>query len=139
SAVTIRQKKASDLKNRLAMADAQEGTLLVSIHQNIFSDGSAVGTQVFYGGKNEASALLAESIQRQVCRLLQPQNTRQIKQVGKEIYLLYHTRNPAVMVECGFLSNDAERAKLCDPEYQKQMAFSVFCGILEFLQQCEGM
>jgi len=128
SANSVREKKLSDLKNRLAMINASPNNIFLSIHQNKFTDTKYSGTQIFYSEKNPMSSELANNIKTSVVSLLQPDNSRETK-LGKDIYLLSQTENPAVIVECGFLSNEAEAAKLNTDEYQKQLAFAIFCGV----------
>ena len=131
---TMRQRKVSDIRRRLSAVEMNPDSLLISIHQNHFSEIKYSGAQVFYSGNDPRSRLLADSIQDAVVTRLQPENTREIKKSGSNIYLLYHCKTPAVMVECGFLSNPAEAEKLKDEAYQKEMAFSVMCGILNYLE-----
>ncbi len=122
--------KVRDMYNRLEMYDA--ATLTVSIHQNHFSQSQYHGTQLFYS-KNCAESLdVAQCIREQVVRLLQPQNTRELKPAGENIFLLHRTTKPALIVECGFLSNPDEAKKLETTCYQQQMAFAVCCGILQY-------
>lgn len=97
------------------------------------------GAQVFYSKNNPESEKLAKAIQQDIRSLIQPQNQRAVKRTGTEIYLLYHAQSPAVMVECGFLSNAAETLKLKDDNYQNAMAFSVMCGITDYLKQDEKL
>ena len=88
---------------------------------------------MFYSPNNPESAQLAEAIRQSVVTSLQPENTRQNKEAGEEIYLLTHCQVPAVLVECGFLSNPEEERKLCDPGYHKQLALCIFEGYQEYL------
>ena len=130
---TIAVKKKSDLKNRLElMADYPDG-IFVSIHLNKFTTSAARGSQVFYSAKFDESKELGESIQRTIINLLQPENTRVNKQATSSTYLLYNATIPAVLVECGFLSNKNELELLKTDDYQKKMAFCCFLGITEFL------
>ncbi len=133
SAQTIREKKVSDIHNRMRMMEETDPCIFVSIHQNKYSDSSLHGTQVFYSPNTTASAQLAQSIQTSVHTLLQPENEREIKKSGNSIYLLYYAKKPAVLVECGFLSNAEETANLKDETYQKQLSFCIAAGILEYL------
>lgn len=126
----IRSKKISDMKNRLALMKSYPDAFFVSIHLNKYSDSQPKGTQVFYSQKTEESKLLAQSIQQTVKELLQSDNHREIKPATRDTYLLYNAPIPAVIVECGFLSNPAELALLKTEEYQKKMAFAVYCGII---------
>ncbi|MBR7093105.1 MAG: N-acetylmuramoyl-L-alanine amidase [Clostridia bacterium] len=127
---TLRRQKVSDLQHRLAMAN--EALLTVSLHQNQFPVARYSGAQVFYAPHIADSRRLAETIQAQIVSLLQPQNTRRCKPGGEGIYLLAQAARPTVIVECGFLSNPEECEKLCRPAYQKQMAFAVLTGILQY-------
>ena len=127
---TMRERKINDIKNRLVQAE--QATITVSIHQNKFTQSQYDGTQVFYSGNHEESRQLAAAIRESVLGLLQPDNTRELKKGDSNIYLLYKATRPAVLVECGFLSNSAELQKLKDPDYQRQMAFAVAGGILQY-------
>jgi N-acetylmuramoyl-L-alanine amidase len=128
-ATTLRGQKASDLHNRTDLVNSTPGAVLVSIHQNKFHGTTEHGTQVFYSPNNPESQALAQAIQQRACELLQPDNRRKIKKAGSNIYLLYYAQAPAVMVECGFLSNVSERERLKDPDYQGQIAFSIACAL----------
>lgn len=132
-AQTLREKKVSDLKKRVEIANSDERNILVSIHQNKFENSAYSGAQVFYSDNNENSRLLAENIRNAVVSLLQNDNTRELKPAGSDIYLLHNATAPAVIVECGFLSNDDERAKLIDNGYQSEMAYAVAMGVLEYM------
>lgn len=133
SAKTIRQQKISDLHNRLKLINETPDCLFISIHQNSYPYPNNTGTQVFYSPNNPESQALAASIQQSVIRLIQPQNTRKVKKSGTEIYLLYQAKTPAVMVECGFMSNAQETEKLRTEAYQNELALSIFYGVLSYL------
>ncbi|MCM1328316.1 MAG: N-acetylmuramoyl-L-alanine amidase [Ruminococcus sp.] len=128
----IRNQKVSDMENRLELFNKYPNAVCVSIHQNTFSDPQYSGAQMFYSDKNPASEQLAGIMQRKFVGNLQPENQRETKLCGSELYLCYYCSNPAVMVECGFLSNPEEAAKLTDETYQQKVAFTVFSGIIEF-------
>ena len=127
-AKTIRDQKISDIKNRLQMYE--QSRMTVSIHQNKFAQSQYSGTQVFYSGNNPDSQKLADAIRSSVVETLQPVHTRELTQAGQAIYLLNNTSVPAVIVECGFVSNAEELSRLKTGEYQKQMACAIACGIL---------
>lgn len=129
---SLRKKKCSDLINRLKIANENENAVFVSIHQNKFPQSKYWGAQVFYGGKNENSKELAEHLQNTIVKMLQPSNKRNIKPVKDNVYLIYNAKIPAVLCECGFMSNKDEMALLRDESYQKKMAFSIYAGILKF-------
>lgn len=135
---TIRQRKISDIKERLRITEINSNSIFVSIHQNHYSSPLYSGTQVFYSPNSEYSKILADSIQNSAVKQLQPNNNRSVKQVGTNIYLLYNCKLPAVMVECGFMSNFEEAEKLKQTNYQKQIAYSIMCGIQNYLEDRDG-
>ncbi len=139
SANTIREKKVSDIKNRLAVTENTPDSIFVSIHQNHFSQSKYSGTQVFYSKNNPDSRSLADYIRQSVITCLQPENSREIKQSDSNIYLLKNAQIPAVMVECGFLSNYDETEKLKDENYQRKLAFLIALGILDFINNTEAV
>lgn len=128
----LSEQKKSDMKNRLEIFSRYGDGISVSIHQNQFTDGKYSGAQMFYSEKSSEGERLAGVMQKQFVTLLQPDNTRETKPVGDELYLLNNTENPAVMIECGFLSNPEEAAKLESTDYQKQVAFTVLTGVTEY-------
>ena len=129
---TIREKKVSDLKRRVEITNANEHNLLVSIHQNKFDNSAYSGAQLFYSSNHDNSSVLAEDIRSAVVSLLQKDNTRELKPADSNIYLLDHAEVPAVIVECGFLSNPEERKKLMDDTYQNEMAYAIAMGVLAY-------
>lgn len=137
NANTIREKKVSDLHNRLDVINSTENCLFVSIHQNYFEQSKYSGMQVFYSPNNENSEKLAEIMQKTIVEMLQNDNTRKIKKADKTLYLLYNAQKPAIMVECGFMSNENELALLKSEDYQKQMALSIANGILKYVESVE--
>ena len=128
SAATLREKKRSDLKNRVAAVEELEGAVLVSIHQNTYPDSRYHGAQVFYA-PTDGSQALAEQLQAALQTALQPDNQRAAKQIPDSVYLMNHITCPAVLVECGFLTNPEEEAMLRGEGYQKQLA-AVLAGAL---------
>ena len=131
---TQRQKKNSDIHNRMKTVEENGDCILLSVHQNYFTESKYSGTQVFYSKNNPDSRLLAEKIQKSVVSALQPDNTRQTKESGSDIYLLYHSQVPSVMVECGFMSNYAEAEKLKDEDYQQKMAEAIVEGLKNYIE-----
>lgn len=119
--VTLREKKVSDLKNRVEVIEATENAILLSIHQNSYPDGRYHGTQSFYA-PTEGSEILAQQIQSAIRASLQPDNNREVKEIPDTIYLMNHISCPAVLVECGFLTNEEEEARLRDEDYQRKLA-----------------
>lgn len=130
---SLRQRKVSDIHNRFDLMRKNPDAVFISIHQNKFEDSSQNGTQVFYSGNNEKSKALAESIQNSITSVLQPDNSRVVKKSGSGIYLLYHAKIPAVLVECGFISNSAEVKKLNDENYRMKLAILIADGLLKYL------
>ena len=127
-----RQKK-SDMDNRLAIINKYENAVALSIHQNQFTDPKFCGAQMFYSQKSEAAHALAEAVKGRIVSTLQPENKREIKLCGKELFLCYYSKNPTVMVECGFLSNPEEAALLNTEEYQEKVALTIFDGINSYI------
>lgn len=129
---TVKQRKVSDLHNRLKLIEENKGCVFISIHQNKFSQSQYWGTQVFYSPNNDDSQILATNIKEAVTSFLQPENKRETKAADKNIYIIYNTKQPAVLVECGFLSNPSEVKKLKDEQYQKDMSFAIFSGFMNY-------
>lgn len=121
NASTLREKKRSDLKNRVAAAEAVEGGTFLSIHQNTYPSGQYYGAHVFYA-PTENSQPLAEHIQNSIKTALQPDNERTVKQIPDTVYIMNHITCPAVLIECGFLTNPEEEALLRDQTYQRKLA-----------------
>lgn len=134
-AAKIAARKKSDLKNRLMTMSDYPDAVFVSVHLNKFTTSSASGSQVFYSGKGEESKQLGDCIQKCIIKQLQPYNDRVNKKATSSTYLLYNATVPAVLVECGFLSNKQELELLKTEEYQKQMAFSIYCGINNYFSK----
>ncbi len=132
---SIKNKKVSDIKNREEFIKNSDAQVFISIHMNKFSDSKYSGPQVFYSGNNKNSELLAKCIQKSMIAALNPQNKREVKKADSSIYLLDKAQIPAVLVECGFLSNAEEERLLKDESYQRQLAWSVYCGIIEYFNE----
>ena len=129
----IAAQKSSDMDNRLAMFNESGNAVCVSVHQNQFTDPKYKGAQMFYSGSNSTSEALARALQSRFRELLQPDNDREIKLCGKELFLCYYSDNPTVMAECGFLSNPEEAAKLESMSYQREVGFVIADGIVKYL------
>ena len=131
-AETVSEKKVSDLKNRVKLAGETPKALLISVHQNMYTDPKYRGAQCFYAAEGE-SRILAESLQRVLDGELDPANHRKAKLL-KTSYLLNHVSCTGVLVECGFLSNPEEAALLKTAVYQKKLAAAVCAGLTRYLQ-----
>lgn len=129
---TIAARKRSDLNNRLKIAKENPDAIFISIHLNKFSSSSVKGAQMFYSTKNEKSKVLAEFLKDSVKNLLQPDNHRTTKAGTSSTFLLHYSPIPTVIAECGFMSNPNELSMLQTEKYQSEMAFAIFCGILNY-------
>jgi len=115
-------RKMQDLRGRLAIAEANPGVPFLSIHMNKFPQSRYRGLQVYYSTHHPSGQILAETIQSAVQASLQPDNNRAIKPATSAIYLLHRIHSPAVLIECGFLSNPDEALLLEDPVYRTKLA-----------------
>lgn len=132
---SISNRKKSDMYRRLNIINENPDALFLSIHLNKFPSSSAKGSQVFYSRNNPLSLNLAENIQKSIISRLQPDNNRLVKKADNTIFLLKKSNIPSVIVECGFLSNKEELSLVQDTEYQAKIAFSIYCGILDYYKQ----
>lgn len=128
---TLAQKKASDLKARVKLANETPGAILLSIHQNHYPDDRYSGAQVFYA-KTHGSQQLAAQLQKAFVSTLNPGSHRQEKK-SSGIYVMEHIQCPGVLIECGFLSNPEEDAKLRDPAYQKKLCSVIAATVSQYL------
>lgn len=125
-------KKAQDMKRRIAIIEEAVPVLTVSIHQNSYPEEYVHGAQVFYYNGSVEGQRLAEEIQSLLISKVDPENKRQVK-ANDSYYLLKKTGTPIVIVECGFLSNGEEARKLCNEEYQDRLAWAIQMGILRYV------
>ena len=127
------KKKKLDLLARKEFAEKYENAIFISIHQNSFGKSQYSGFQIYYSPNEPSSKLLAQKLQSAVKETLQPNNTRTIKP-SSNIYLLDELFCPAVLIECGFISNEVECDRLCDDSYQNALC-DVMCNtISEFIR-----
>ncbi len=126
------QKKVYDLKNRLRIAEEKENSIYVGIHINKFPSKQYSGLQVYYSHGTKISKNIAEDIRSLVATHLQPTNKRQIKGATSSIYILHNAKIPAVLIECGFLSNDEELELLKSKDYQKKLALNLFVSLSKY-------
>ena len=127
---TLSAKKVSDLKNRVTIVNQTENGLLVSIHQNTFPDGRYSGAQVFYG-KDSVRKQLADHLQTSMIKNLNPGSKRRAKP-SDGIYLMQHIQRPGILVECGFISNVEEDAKLRSADYQQKVVCVIATEVAQF-------
>lgn len=130
-----KRKKFYDVRNRAAIAAENPDCTFISIHQNKFPVQKYSGLQVYYSPNDPDSKTLAGLIQENAKQSLQPKNNREIKPSGSSIYVLYKVKSPAVLVECGFLSNKDETELLKQSEYQKKVAFVIFKSLMQYCAQ----
>jgi len=130
---TLRQKKVSDLHNRVSAIEAQENAVLLSIHQNSYPSSRYSGAQVFFA-PTDGSEELAQVVQETLCQALDPENTRAYKKIPDTIYLMNHITCPAILVECGFLTNPREEQLLLSAGYQTKLATVLAGAYLRYLQ-----
>ena len=128
---TIAQKKISDLRERVRIVNQTPNAILVSIHQNHFTDDQYSGAQVFYA-KTEGSQVLAEALQSAFIQTVNPASNRSVKK-SDGIYLMQHILCPSVLIECGFLSNPNEEYRLRTKEYQQQISSVIACTVSNYL------
>lgn len=128
------KKKKLDLLARKEFAEQYEDAIFISIHQNSYPKEQYSGFQAYYSANEPTSKLLALSIEKSVRSSLQPQNNRASKQADSSIYLLDKLYCPAVLLECGFLSNQIECENLCEEEYQNRLCEAIVLGLIEFLK-----
>ncbi len=127
---TLRQKKVSDLHNRVAAIEGTENAVVISIHQNTFPNSAYHGAQVFFRAGEESKAL-AMLVQNALREGLDRENKRTPAQIPDSVYLMKHITCPAVLVECGFLSNPTEEARLRESGYQIKLALCIAAAWLQ--------
>ena len=126
--------KRTDLSYRVKYARELDNPLFVSIHMNKFGIEKYRGAQTFYSKNNPTSEALAIKVQKLIRQLLQPENSREVKKATSSIFVLDRLECPAVLIECGFLSNFEEAELLTQPQYQKKLAFCIAMGIADYFK-----
>lgn len=134
---TLRKKKVSDLKNRVRIIEETQNAIVISIHQNTFPNQAYHGAQVFYR-EGEESAALALLFQETLKNGIDKENQRQPTQIPDSIYLMQHITCPAILIECGFLSNPTEEQKLLSGGYQTQLAICIAGAWLQHTENQGG-
>lgn len=125
-------KKVQDMRRRCELINREKPACVISIHQNSYHEESIHGAQVFYYKTSKESGELAKILQKELARVVEPTNHRQAK-ANDTYYLLKKTEAPTVIVECGFLSNWDECAKLQNEEYQAKLVWAIQMGVLKYL------
>lgn len=129
---TLREKKISDIRNRVKIGNNSSADIFVSIHLNKIPQTQYYGWQCFYNSKNEKSINLAKKIQSNLNDAIQKENNRIAMKLEK-VYIMKHVEIPISIVECGFLSNPEEEKQLLSDEYQERLAWGIFNGIIDYL------
>lgn len=125
-------KKSQDMATRLKIAEEYENAVFISIHMNSFTQQKYRGLQVYYSVNSPLSATLANTVQELVATNLQPDNSRKTKPSPTGIYLLEKIQHPAILIECGFLSNAEDCADLNSPSYRTRLCLVIFTSICQY-------
>ncbi len=128
---TLRQKKVSDIKNRVKIGNESSADIFVSIHLNKISESQYYGWQCFYNTKNDKSIDLAKSIQKSLNESIEKENNRVAMKLNT-VYIMKNVEIPISIVECGFLSNPEEEKQLLEDSYQERLAWGIYNGIMEY-------
>ena len=131
---TLKQKKISDLKNRVKVGNESSADIFVSIHLNKIPQQQYYGWQTFYKSSDEKSIKLAKSIQNSLNESIQKENDRVAMKLDT-IYIIKNVEIPITIVECGFLSNPEEEKNLLNDEYQNRLAWGIYSGIIDYFVQ----
>lgn len=131
---TLKEKKISDIHNRVKMGNENQSDIFVSIHLNKIPQNQYYGWQTFYKEGNEQSMKLAKSIQTNLNESIQRENNRVAMKIDN-IYIVKHVEIPISIVECGFLSNPEEEKLLLQDDYQNKLAWGIYNGIMDYFYQ----
>lgn len=129
----IKQKKASDIKNRVSIGNQEDVDIFVSIHLNKYPESIYKGWQTFYQESNEDSKTLATFVQDGISSTIDIENSR-VPLPIKNIYIMDHMTKPTITVECGFLSNEEEVKRLSEDDYQNSLAWGIYIGIQDYFE-----
>ena len=127
-------KKVTDMKNRCELINSNKVDLLISIHQNSYPQESVKGAQCFYYKASAEGEKLASILQEKLIEKLDNKNTRKAK-ANDSYYILLNVSSPAVIVECGFLTNNGERKKLQEEQYQDNIALAIKDGVISYFTE----
>ena len=128
---TLRQKKVSDIRNRVKIGNESSADIFVSIHLNKIPQSQYYGWQTFYKSGSEKGKKLSESIQESLNKTIEKDNNRIAKTI-ENVYIIKHVEIPTTIVECGFLSNPEEEKQLLQDEYQNRLAWGIYNGIINY-------
>ena len=127
----LANRKAGDMHARSQIANTSHADIFVSIHQNSYSNSNVKGFQAFYYNESDNSKKLADSIQAKLKEFVNPGNKLGAK-ANKNYFVLKQTAMPAVLVECGFLTNYNDRTNLVSDAYQEKIAWGIYLGIVDY-------
>lgn len=130
----LSDKKMQDMMTRKEISNSTNADMMISIHQNSFSQKNVKGAQVFYYKESNNGKKLAELIQAEIKNNVDENNNR-VAKTNSDYYILRKIKIPSVIVECGFLSNNNELEKLSSNDYQNKIAWSIYLGILDYYSQ----
>ena len=128
---TLKQKKISDIRNRVKIGNEASADIFVSVHLNKIPQSQYYGWQCFYKSGDEQSTKLAKSLQSNLNKSIQKENNRVAMKIDN-VYIIKHVEIPTSIVECGFLSNPEEERQLLNDEYQNKIAWGIYNGIIEY-------
>lgn len=131
---TLKQKKISDIHNRVKIGNESSADIFVSIHLNKIPQEQYWGWQTFYKAESQEGQKLATSIQTSLNEAIQKENKRVPMKIDN-IYIIKHVEIPTTIVECGFLSNPEEERLLLTDEYQNKLAWGIYTGIMDYFYQ----
>ena len=131
---TLKQKKVSDIKNRVKIGNESSADIFVSIHLNKIPEQQYYGWQCFYNEKDENSIKLAKQLQENLNKSIQKENKRVAMKLNT-VYIMKHVEIPISIVECGFLSNPEEEKQLLEDSYQNRLAWGIYNGIIEYFYE----
>lgn len=134
---TLKQKKISDIKNRVKIGNQSSADIFVSIHLNKIPQQQYYGWQCFFNSKNENSKKLAEQLQENLNDSIQKENKRVAMRLDT-VYIMKNVEIPISIVECGFLSNPEEEKQLQEDEYQNRLAWGIYNGITDYFYNLEN-
>lgn len=130
---SLREQNISDLHNRLKIAESYKNSVFISLHMNKYQEHQYWGSQVFYGPKNSESKLLAQCIRKSLINSVQKGNERQLKKMDSNVYIIYNATNPAILLECGFMSNPQELNRFKNEKYQSKFVYNLYLGLVDYL------
>jgi N-acetylmuramoyl-L-alanine amidase len=132
---SIKNKKISDIKNRVKIGNESSADILISLHLNKFPPSDYYrGWQTFYQGNDDNSKKLSEYIQNNINANINIDNNRVPHKI-KDVYLMNNVTIPSCIVECGFLSNKEETLLLKTDEYQNKLAWGIYVGLQQYFQE----